>query len=98
LERRVHSVQRPEDDVSIEIEIPDECVDLVGALPNGWKDDLELTRKIGSEWLRSNRSLCLRIPSAVIPDFNYLINPAHPDIGSIKIVAVTAFEYDPRLF
>ncbi len=49
-------------------------------------------------WLRTNRGLCLQVPSALVPDFNYLINPSHRDIGLVRIVAVTPFEYDPRLF
>jgi RES domain-containing protein len=98
LERRVHSTQQPRDDVSIEIEVPDDSVESIAPLPNAWKEDLTLTRAIGSEWLRSNRSLCLRVPSAVIPDFNYLINPRHKDLGLVKIIMVNRFEYDPRLF
>lgn len=98
LERRVHSVQQPKDDVSIEIEVPDDSIELLALLPNSWKRDVASTRAIGSEWLRSNRSLCLRVPSAVVPDFNYLINPRHVDISSVKIIAVKAFEYDVRLF
>ena len=37
LERRVHSVQQPKDDVSIEIMIPDDTIELVASLPEGWK-------------------------------------------------------------
>ncbi len=98
LERRVHSVQQPKDDVSISIEIPDGSVELLPSLPNTWKEDVVSTRAMGSEWLRSNRSLCLRVPSALVPEFNYLINPRHGDMASVKIIAVTPFEYDPRLF
>jgi RES domain-containing protein len=98
LERRVHSVQQPKDDVSIEMEVQDQSIEVLAPLPDGWKEDLDLTRRMGMEWLRSNRSLCLRVPSALVPDFNYLINPSHKDIGLVRIVAVTPFEYDPRLF
>jgi RES domain-containing protein len=98
LERRVHSTQQPRDDVSIQIEVPDNSVEFIAPLPNAWKEDLTLTMAIGSEWLRSNRSLCLRVPSAVIPDFNYLINPRHKDFGLVKTIAVKPFQYDARLF
>ena len=98
LERRVHSVQQPKDDVSIEIEIPDASVEIVKSLSNNWKENLAITRAIGSQWLRSNRSLCLRVPSAVIPDFNYLINPQHADMSLVRIIAIAPFQYDPRLF
>jgi hypothetical protein len=98
LERRVHAFQQPKDDVSIEIELPDDSIEPLAPLVNGWKDDFDLTRKIGMAWLHSNRSLCLRVPSAVVPDFNYLINPRHSAIDLVKIVAVTPFQYDSRLF
>ncbi len=98
LERRVHAVQQPKDDVSIEITIPDDTIELLAPLPDGWQQNLDLTRGLSMAWLRSNRSLCLRVPSALVPDFNYLINPSHKDIGRVKIVAVAPFEYDPRLF
>ena len=67
-------------------------------LPDGWKQNLSVDRRLGSEWLRSKRSLCLRVPSAVIPDFNYLLNPLHPEIALIKVISVKPFEYDRRLF
>lgn len=98
LERRVHSIHQPKDDVCIEIEIPEASVESVVPLPSTWKQDLAATRAIGSEWLRSNQSLCLRVPSVVLPDFNYLLNPRHPDMGLVKTLAITRFEYDPRLF
>jgi RES domain-containing protein len=45
LERRVHSTQQPRDDVSIEIEVPDDSVESIAPLPNAWKEDLTLTRQ-----------------------------------------------------
>lgn len=98
LERRVHSVQRPEDDVCIQIEVPDDSISSIPLLPNFWREDLRLTRSIGSEWLRSKRSVSLRVPSAIVEGFNYLINPLHPDIPLVKIISVEPFKYDPRLF
>ena len=98
LERRVHSIYQPKDEVCLEIEIPGHSVESVVPLPTNWKQDLAVTRTIGSEWLHSNRSLCLRVPSAVLPEFNYLLNPRHPDMGFVKTIAITKFEYDPRLY
>ena len=98
LERRLHSLQRPQDDVSIQIEIPDEAIEHTEPLPDGWKENLQLTRSLGAEWLRSNRSLSLRVPSALVPEFNYLINPRHAEIRDVGIVSVTPFTYDERLY
>jgi RES domain-containing protein len=98
LERLVHSIQQPKDDVSIEIELPDNSIEPLAPLAGGWQEDFELTRGIGMEWLRSERSLCLKVPSVLVPDSNYLINPRHSDIGLVKVVAVKPFKYDSRLF
>jgi len=37
-------------------------------LPPDWVDHVEVTRKAGSEWLRSLRSALLRVPSALVPE------------------------------
>jgi len=40
----------------------------------------------------------LKLPSAVVPsEFNYLLNPAHPDFGAIRIGEPQVFKADPRL-
>lgn len=40
----------------------------------------------------------LRVPSVVVPEqANYLLNPAHPDFGRIRIGTATALVIDPRL-
>jgi RES domain-containing protein len=98
LERRVHSLEQPRDDVAMELEIPDNRIEPLAPLPASWKGDMALTRGLGTAWLQSNRSLCLQVPSAIVPDFNYLSNPRHRDISLVRMVAVTPFEYDARLF
>ncbi|HEX9757246.1 MAG TPA: RES family NAD+ phosphorylase [Nitrospiria bacterium] len=53
---------------------------------------------IGTQWVSSMESLLFRVPSAVVPhEFNILINPAHPEMKSVKILKVENFEYDSRL-
>jgi len=45
-----------------------------------------MERTAGDEWLRSNESAVLRVPSAVLSgDWNYLINPRHLDFAQISI-------------
>jgi hypothetical protein len=34
----------------------------------------------------------------VAPEFNYLINPRHTDMGLVRILSIMPFEYDQRLF
>jgi RES domain-containing protein len=41
----------------------------------------------------------LQVPSAVVPgDFNYLLNPAHPDLELIQIKSRVDFPFDSRFF
>jgi RES domain-containing protein len=85
------------------IEVPDEpapeVVD-VAALPPNWRDfpaPPELA-DLGTAWARSNRSLLLRVPSAVVEhEKNILINPAHPDIARAVLTKVEDFRLDRRL-
>ncbi len=62
----------------------------INRLPIGWREiktlqDPEkpsLLQKIGSKWFRSGVTPVLKVPSAIVPyEFNYLINPNHPDIA-----------------
>jgi RES domain-containing protein len=56
------------------------------------------TQLFGSAWLREKRSPALRLPSAVVPgEFNYLLNPLHPQFDRVKIGPPEAFAFDPRL-
>ncbi len=53
---------------------------------------------LGSEWVRGNASLLLRVPSAVVDDeFNLVINPSHPEMAEVKVEDVTTYGFDERL-
>jgi len=52
----------------------------------------------GTQWVDSQRSLVLKVPSAIMPlSFNYIINPRHVDITKVKVTAQHPVNYDPRL-
>jgi RES domain-containing protein len=71
------------------------------ALSSDWRSFPypESTQKIGDDFIRFRKSLILKVPSAVVPgEFNYLINPGHPDFSKIKIVETEPFLFDDRLF
>lgn len=58
-----------------------------------------ITQNIGNHFIDTKEYPVLKVPSAVIPgDFNYLINPGHPDSREIKIIKTEAFSFDARLF
>jgi RES domain-containing protein len=65
----------------------------------GWKEDHDYTKFMGDEFIGQNNSLILQVPSAVIQEeYNYLINPIHPDFKKIKIQKTKSFWPDQRLF
>jgi RES domain-containing protein len=67
-------------------------------LPPDWIDHVEVTRGIGSAWLRSLRSALLRVPSALVPEtFNVLLNPLHADAPGVRIESVYEYPFDPRI-
>ncbi|HVI47408.1 MAG TPA: RES family NAD+ phosphorylase [Chitinophaga sp.] len=85
------------------IHIPDDITIKAMAkqdLPSGWQSlapDPEL-QCIGDEWIETSKYAVLRIPSVVIPEeFNYLINPLHPEAERITITNMQPFLFDQRL-
>lgn len=85
---------------SIEIEIPAEVSTRVFAIPKTWlkaKDD-SLLQEAGTEWLKTQQSAVLIVPSAIVPnEQNVLINPLHPHASQIHIVRNQPFQLDKRL-
>jgi RES domain-containing protein len=88
----------------ISILIPDDII-LTGIgeedLPIRWKvfPLATLTQKIGDQFIIQGKYLVLKVPSAVVPgDFNYLINPRHPDFHRIEIIKKEPYEFDERFF
>jgi RES domain-containing protein len=70
-------------------------------LPTNWNSNplVKATQIIGDTFVKANEYLAMKVPSASVPgDFNYLLNPAHPDFKSVKVLATAAFEFDSRLF
>jgi RES domain-containing protein len=71
-----------------------------GFLPGDWRSQTPPMRlkRIGDEWIESRRSCVLRVPSAVVPhEWNYLLNPAHPDFPSLEVGEPIVLEADARL-
>jgi len=94
----------PHDFSMVEIELPDGLMIkemMKDELPEHWQsfEHRNLTQRIGDQFISSNAALILKVPSAVVQgDFNYLINPGHPDIKYISIVKCDPFRFDERLF
>ena len=57
------------------------------------------TQKIGDQFILDGIYPVLRVPSVVVQDeYNYLINPTHPESAKIKIKTIEPFSFDERLF
>ncbi|WEA03939.1 RES family NAD+ phosphorylase [Mucilaginibacter sp. SJ] len=73
----------------------------IDQLPEKWNSNplIKATRQIGDNFVKANKYLALQVPSAIVAgDFNYLLNPLHPNFKSVKIIAADFFEFDSRLF
>jgi RES domain-containing protein len=106
LEVSVHidlSEDLPIDRYYVEIEIPEEVkiVELnMDDLPPNWesKPPILETQFIGDDFVAMKSAAVLKVPSSIVPpEFNYLINPAHPDCVKIKVISVEALVFDGRM-
>ena len=68
-------------------------------LPSNWREDEAQTQALGMDWLSSNKSLGLWVPSFVEPsENNLLLNPMHSDYAKLRLVVErNPFVFDPRL-
>jgi RES domain-containing protein len=87
---------------AVPIQFDDALVTALDAsdLPADWRDDPapRSTRAIGDAWVLMASSAVLRVPSVVVPtEFNYLLNPKHPDFARGRIGLPMPFPFDPRL-
>lgn len=56
------------------------------------------TREFGRAWVDAGTSVVLRVPSAVTGgEFNFLLNPRHPDFSRLQFGPAEEFTFDPRL-
>ncbi len=80
--------------------VPNDAIERPSKFPTTWRQFPHgpEAQTMGTEWVRAQRSVALRVPSAVVPgEFNYLLNPAHPDFKHVKIGKAEPFTFDPRL-
>ncbi|NNM72681.1 RES family NAD+ phosphorylase [Enterovirga aerilata] len=82
----------PDDYVLLELDLGEASVEGIDAPPAD-------PAAFGSDWLASARSAVLRVPSAIVPECsNLLINPLHPEAGTIRVARKRRFAFDPRLW
>ncbi len=82
----------PDDYVLVTIDLDGLAAEDVATMPAD-------PRAFGDEWLHTQRTPVLRVPSAIVPESqNVLLNPAHPDASPASIVASRRFAFDSRLW
>ncbi len=69
-------------------------------LPDGW-DAIPcepVSQQFGDEWLSAAKFAVLKVPSAVLSvEWNYVINPKHPDFSKISFAEEGELPLDERL-
>jgi RES domain-containing protein len=89
--------------VMIDVQIPKRVtIDRIKVddLPADWRGVAarEALQSIGTKWAAQQSAAILAVPSAVIPsEFNYLLNPLHPDFVRIRIGRPEKVVTDRRL-
>jgi len=93
----------PSDRYLMEIDIPGKLVienHTPDSLPVGWNDlpPRKVSQQFGDDFIRRAETAVMRVPSCIVPnEFNFLINPTHPDARKIKVVESKPFSFDRRL-
>ena len=83
--------------------IPDKIrIDVVALadLPRNWSaaDSPPKLREIGQRWLEAGTAAVLKVPSAVVvEEWNYILNPQHPDFKKLIFQKPKRFQFDRRL-
>lgn len=103
LEMLANSPVLPVNYFVLTLEVPDDAsVKLVEAadLPADWFSlpyPPELAT-ITQAWIREGQHWLMRVPSAQSPtEYNYLLNPLHPEHQQLRIVSIAPHPFDGRL-
>lgn len=89
-----------QDWVIASVSIPEAFIEQPSKFPADWRAYPygPSTQTFGADWIRSVRSIALRVPSAVVlGEFNYLLNPQHTDFPKLQLGKPGPFQFDPRL-
>ncbi|MEM6842295.1 MAG: RES family NAD+ phosphorylase [Bacteroidota bacterium] len=103
LEYRVNNPNPVSDLMMVSVEVPEESLKKITFedLPENWRQySFESScAYLGDQWLKSQETLMLQVPSAVVPqEHSILINPTHPMMSQVKIQDVLPFMVDTRMY
>jgi len=72
----------------------------VADLPEDWQElsAYPALQAIGKQWIASQETPVLKVPSAIIPvEYNYILNPEHPDFR-VSLDPPVMFKFDKRMW
>lgn len=68
-------------------------------LPRNWKENYAMCQEKGTEWIRSQRTAVLKVPSVIVPEEeNIVLNFNHPDFHKITVSSVKACPVEKRFY
>lgn len=107
LENIVHknSIELKENFIIMVIYLPDSIKQETiskSVLPATWYHadaiGYNICQEIGDNWVSENKSAILKVPSSIINnEFNFVINPNHPDFKLIRLIEEEPFLFDFRI-
>lgn len=103
LEYRVNNPLPVPDLLMIAIEVPADSLLAItpDELPTDWTYAAfeNPFARLGDEWLAGKKTLLLSVPSAVVTlENNVLINPQHSEMKQVKVVDISPFMVDARMY
>jgi RES domain-containing protein len=70
-------------------------------LPDNWSTlrpvERAATRRLGNAWVEWQQTPVLSVPSVIVGERNYVLNPGHPEFERISFVEPVSFQFDLRL-
>jgi RES domain-containing protein len=86
----------------VEIEVPDHSIINISfeQLPDNWRDVTgpAALKHIGDKFLKDQQYLLMKMPSSIVPmENNYLLNPQHSAMKTVKVLKSEPFDFDSRL-
>lgn len=103
LEVLVNTARAPQNQSLVTVELPDDAsITSIRAdtLPLGWETIpyLEELADIAEQWITGQKFWIMRVPSSQSStEFNYLLNPLHPEHQTLQIVSIEPHPFDSRL-
>ncbi len=86
--------------LAVPVSFPEALVLRPRRIPEDWRQQPApaATREFGRAWVEAATSVVLRVPSVVTAgEFNFILNPRHPDFARLKFGPPEPFAFDARL-